>query len=136
EVQKKYDLGVIPHYHDYQRAVEIFEGEPGVKVIDLLTLDIEATTREILECKKILSTSLHGLIVAHAYGIQAIWVKMSDKIFGNDIKYVDYLESVKLQVYEPPLIESKIQEERIKTMFESYPVLASTKTLQELKTGL
>lgn len=136
EVEKKYSMGIIPHYHDYEKAREIFAGQEKVKVIDLLTMDVEATTREILECKKILSTSLHGLIVAHAYEIPAIWVKMSDKIFGNDIKYGDYLESVCLEVYKPPFIESQIKEKEINTMFQSYPVLPSAHILNELKAGL
>src|SRR5690606_13828813 len=117
-------------------AREIFGDQEGVKEIDLLTLDVEDTTREILECKNILSTSLHGLIIAHAYEIPAIWVNMSDKIFDNDIKYSDNLDSVRLDVYEPPLIESKIQKNEIVSMFESYPVIASSDTLQELKAGL
>ena len=136
QVDKKFNLGIIPHYHDYQRALELFGGEPGVKVIDLLTLDVEATTREILECEKILSTSLHGLIVAHAYGIPAIWVKMSNKIFGNDIKYVDYLESIQMKVYEPTYIDLQIQKQEIDVLFQTYPVLASVEILKELKAGL
>lgn len=136
KVEKKYSLGVIPHYHDFEKAQEIFSGQEGVKIIDLLTMDVEGTTWEILECEKILSTSLHGLIVAHAYQIPAIWVKMSDKIFGNDIKYVDYLESVGLEVYEPSFIDSEIQEEKIHTLFKIFPVLASAKTLKKLKNGL
>lgn len=136
EVGKKYSLGVIPHYHDFKKAREIFRGREGVKVIDLLTMDVEGTAREILECEKILSTSLHGLIVAHAYQIPAIWIKMSDKIFGNDIKYVDYLESVRMEIYEPPIIDFEIKEEEINALFQRFPVLASANTLKKLKAGL
>lgn len=135
-IEKKYSLGVIPHYHDLELAKEIFSGWEGVKVIDLLTLDIEATTREILECEKIISTSLHGIIVAHAYQIPGIWVKMSDKIFGNDIKYVDYLESVSLEIYKPLFITQKIKRSEITSLFTSLPYLPSLKVLGELKERL
>ncbi|NJX17587.1 polysaccharide pyruvyl transferase family protein, partial [Tamlana crocina] len=62
-ISKKYKLGIVPHYHDYENALKIFGGREEVKVVDLLTMNVEATTTEILECERILSTSLHGLIV-------------------------------------------------------------------------
>jgi polysaccharide pyruvyl transferase WcaK-like protein len=136
QVEKNSKLGIVPHYHDYQTALKIFGGMEEVKVIDLLTMDVEAITQEILECERILSTSLHGLIVAHAYGIPAVWVKMSNKIFGNDIKYTDYLESAGLETYEAEFIENRISEEKISEMFEKYPTLVSEGKLNELKTGL
>ncbi|WP_423818449.1 polysaccharide pyruvyl transferase family protein [Salinimicrobium sp. TIG7-5_MAKvit] len=136
KVEKRYKLGIVPHYHDYAKALEIFGGMEKVKVLDLLTMDVEATTKEILECDRILSTSLHGLIVAHAYGIPAVWIKMSSKIFGNDIKYTDYLESVGLETYKGEFIEEGFSEEKILEMFEKYPTLVSEGKLNELKTGL
>lgn len=136
QVGKKYKLGIIPHYHDYETALKIFGGREEVKVVDLLTMDVEATTKEIMECDRILSTSLHGLIVAHAYGIPAVWVKMSNKVFGNDIKYADYLESVGMETYKAEFIEDGISEEKITDLFEKYPVLVSEEKLKELKARL
>lgn len=136
QIKKKYKLGIVPHYHDYKKALEIFAGWENVKVIDLLTLNVEATTREILECEYILSTSLHGLIVAHAYGIPAVRVKISDKIFGNDIKYTDYLESVGLNNYEAYFLEVGISPDRISGLLENYPSLVAEEKLKELKTRL
>lgn len=105
QVEKRYKIGVVPHYHDYKTAVAFFGDKPGIKVIDLLTMNVEEVTRQILSCENIISSSLHGLIVAHAYQIPVLWVKFSDKIFGNGIKYVDYFESLKLPVYEAEFIE-------------------------------
>ncbi|MFD1079906.1 polysaccharide pyruvyl transferase family protein, partial [Longispora fulva] len=102
----------------------------------LLTLDVEATTKEILECEKVLSTSLHGLIVAHAYGIPAVWVKMSDKIFGNDIKYADYLESVGLNNYEAEFVEDGFSKGKISDLFDKHVPSVSKEKHKELKTRL
>ena len=135
-VSKKYKLGIVPHYHDYDKAQKIFAGREEVKVVDLLTLDVEATTREILECERILSTSLHGLIVAQAYGISAVRVKMSNKLFGNDIKYTDYLESVGLESYEAELVEEGISEDRLFDLFQKYSALVPEEKLTNLKTRL
>jgi len=92
--EKKYELGIIPHYVDYEMIKSVFENDTRVKVIDLLTSGIEKTTQEILECKKIVSSSLHGVIVSHAYHIPALWVKFSDKLAGDNVKFYDYFESL------------------------------------------
>ncbi|WP_245583431.1 polysaccharide pyruvyl transferase family protein [Salinimicrobium terrae] len=136
QVENKYKLGIVPHYHDYEKAQRIFGGREEVNVVDLLTMDVEATTLEILECERILSTSLHGLIVAHAYGIPAVWVKMSSKIFGNDVKYFDYLESVGLEAYEAEVVDEGISEDKISSLFQNYPSWVSQEKLKALKAGL
>ncbi|NEV93939.1 polysaccharide pyruvyl transferase family protein [Psychroflexus sp. YR1-1] len=103
EIEKRYKLGIIPHYTDYKGVIEQYT-DKNIKIIDLMTNSVEDTTREILACEHIVSSSLHGLIVAHAYRIPAVWIKFSDKLFGDDIKFQDYFESVGIKLY-PPLKE-------------------------------
>lgn len=92
--EKKYDLGIIPHYVDYDSVVAQFRSNSKVKVINLMTADIVKTTQEILACKQIISSSLHGVIVSHAYEIPALWVKFSNKLAGDNVKFYDYFESL------------------------------------------
>jgi hypothetical protein len=43
---------------------------------------------------------LHGIIVAHAYGVNARWIDLAPpapRITGDGIKYADYLHSVGLK---------------------------------------
>ncbi|MFC4636274.1 polysaccharide pyruvyl transferase family protein [Dokdonia ponticola] len=98
-VTKKHVYGWIPHYAD-QDLFENFKISKNQTYIDLKTNDVEATTREILACECIISSSLHGLIVAHAYGIPAIWIRWSDRLYGDDIKFRDYFESVGIIPYK------------------------------------
>lgn len=91
---KKYDLGIIPHFVDYEEVKENFQYDKSVHVINLITDDVVKTTNEILECENIISSSLHGVIVSHAYKIPALWVKFSDKLSGDNVKFYDYFESV------------------------------------------
>ncbi len=55
------------------------------------TLDYHEMLENILECKLVLSSSLHGIIVAEAFGVPARWVKLpgSAKSEGA-FKYCDY----------------------------------------------
>ena len=120
---KKFKVGIIPHYNDYLKVKDLYKEDPSIRVINLMTLDIEETTREILSCETTISSSLHGIIVSHAYEIPSIWVEFSDKIFGDGIKYPDYLESVDLPVYRPPFLETtkSVQELADSYKFSSKP---------------
>lgn len=107
-VNKKYKLGVIPHHVDY-RQIEQWYKNDDVLIIDLLTNDIEFTTQQIMSCELTISSSLHGIIVSHAYNIPSLWMQCSDKIFGDNIKYKDYLYSVNLEYYDPINCYEKIE---------------------------
>ncbi len=93
---KKYKIGIIPHYADYEIVKTSLTSNRHITVIDLLTKNVEKVLDEILECDYIISSSLHGLIVPHAYGIPALWVKFSNNLGGDNIKFYDYFESVNI----------------------------------------
>ncbi|MFN4762875.1 polysaccharide pyruvyl transferase family protein [Gillisia sp. Q332] len=136
EVEKKYKVGIIPHYHDFKSVFEDYKNEPEILVIDLMTLDVEEVTREILSCEKTISSSLHGVIVSHAYGIPSVWVEFSDKIFGDGIKYRDYLESVEIPFYQAEFINGKMELEEIEGLFEKYSGLPMEGKIEKLCKGL
>lgn len=90
EIQKKYKVGVIPHVMDYISVLENYANRyEGFVIIDL-SKPVEFVINQILSCEKIISSSLHGLIVADAYGISSRWVEFSDKVLGNGFKFRDY----------------------------------------------
>lgn len=136
EVEKNYATGIIPHYHDFEKISKMYNNDPEILVIDLMTLDIEEVTREILQCERTISSSLHGIIVSHAYNIPSIWVEFSDKIFGDGIKYRDYLESVEIPFYQAPFLDKKVESKNIKELFIKYPGLPSKERIVELCEGL
>jgi hypothetical protein len=96
KIKKKYSVGVIAHYADMAQMAAAFNEDAHILLIGLLTYDIAPVIDQIASCEKILSTSLHGLIVAHSYGIPAAWWKFSDNLSGDDVKFYDYFASVEL----------------------------------------
>lgn len=106
---KKYKVGIIPHYIHYEYYLE--KMGDNFFVINLLD-KIEDIIDQINQCDLTISTSLHGIIVSHAYNIKSIWARNAkNKLYGDDIKFSDYFSSVNINEYSPiemdALIESK-----------------------------
>ncbi len=136
EIKKEYKIGVIPHYKDFEKVSDWYENDDSVLLIDLMTNNIEETTNQFLKCEKIVSSSLHGIIVSHAYGIPAVWQKFSNDVFGDDIKYRDYFESVKISPYQSEIINDKMNLERLEDAFNEREVVPNKFVIGELCDGL
>ena len=96
-IGKKYECGWIPHYQDIQICPRVFYKGKLCKTIDPVNKNPLEVAREISQCKRIISTSLHGIIVAHAYGIPAARVVLS-KLHGSGVKFQDHYESIGLKL--------------------------------------
>lgn len=95
KIEKKYQLGIIPHYVDFNdERFKHMNDDDSVLVIDICNPDPLRVIDQLLQCEKIASSSLHGLIVSDAYGIPNAWVKFSDKVVGGDFKFLDYFQSI------------------------------------------
>ena len=94
-IKKKYMLGIIPHVSQYQQVSAMYGSQAYVTVIKLENENIEETIDWILSCKKIVSSSLHGLIISDAYNIPNKWIQFADTIRGDGTKFQDYFLSVK-----------------------------------------
>jgi pyruvyltransferase len=97
EVEQTHEVGiVIRHSEHLWRDVD---SDNGVKIIDFASSDIETVLREMLSCQRIISSSLHGLIIADAYGIPNAWLGTDGRAGGSrpnggEFKYIDYFASV------------------------------------------
>jgi hypothetical protein len=91
----KHDVGVVLHYSHKSRRSEILEAWPflGARFIDVED-DAESVVASIAECRSILSSSLHGLVVADALGIPNMKLPMQTGVIGGDFKYRDYFGSI------------------------------------------
>lgn len=94
---KDTDIAIIPHWSETDYFKEKYGNK--YKIIDLRTTNIKQVISEITSCSKILSTSLHGIIVSHAYGIPALWIR-HNALHDSNFKFYDYFSSVGIKEYE------------------------------------
>jgi pyruvyltransferase len=94
---KLYDLGIVPHWSDSELEFrpEFTKYYPKIIRVDDDPLQV---IREIGQCKKIVSSSLHGIILADAFGIPRR-VEMADRVLknpyeGGTFKFEDYSLSI------------------------------------------
>jgi len=91
QVPITHEYGVVVRWSERAWADATY-GE-GVKLIDFARADIEEVITELLSCRRIVTSSLHGLIVGDAYGIPNAWLA-SDSPRGGVYKFYDYFASV------------------------------------------
>lgn len=90
----RYQLGIIPHLVDREaEALHHFRDDENVLIVDVSS-GITEFIDMVLSCQYIASSSLHGLIVADAYGIPSAWIHLSDNILGGTFKFLDYFSAV------------------------------------------
>lgn len=90
KVDKIYKRGYVPHYVDQEEFKKrtLGKDELFINVLD----NWQEVITQILQCKEIVSSSLHGIVLAEAYGIPAIYQpSYTGKIIGGDFKFRDYL---------------------------------------------
>jgi pyruvyltransferase len=80
---KQRKVGIIPHIIDRS----LFSHGAWD-----LNREVEQTIDYIRESEMIISSSLHALITAHAYGIPYQWIR-STNVIGNDFKFYDFFET-------------------------------------------
>ena len=123
KIEKKYKYGIIPHYIEYEskKDINVIKNleKLGFKIIDICA-GVEKFIDELLEVENVISSSLHGMIVADAYGIPNARVNISNKLIGGDFKFKDYCMSVGRDVdYGLQLTESTTLEEIEELYFNS-----------------
>ena len=119
---KNYEVGIVPHNVDYNYVKEKYNKS---NIIGLGTRNYKNVVDKITQCKQIISSSLHGIICAHAYGIPAAWVKPNQKLKGDNVKFEDYFASVDIDgiqsTYDNPVFidPGKLDIDKIKSIFQN-----------------
>ena len=133
-IEKKYEIGFIPHHSSLDSpAVKEFCKNPGVRLIKTKGYKNWKTfIDEILSCKYIVSESLHGIIMAEAYGIPNLWVDITLN-HCYDIKFHDFFLSLGCDRQKPIKLTRKTNVDEVLRELSNYKqgILPDLKLLAE-----
>lgn len=122
--EKKYELGLIMHILDEANPiVQNFSKEyPDVLLISMRDYSHwHDIPDKICSCKRIASTSLHGLIVSDSYQVPNLWIQISDR---GTFKYQDYFLSVKRNIANAYLVT---EFDDLKNIYFDYSLFSKAK---------
>ena len=91
----RWDVAIVPHGHHRSHLPFLSLAATAgyrVRVVDVHQT-AERVVREIAASGAVVTTSLHGLVTADAYGIPAAWTSLEPPLGGGTFKFHDY-ESV------------------------------------------
>lgn len=119
KVTKKYKVGIIPHVteQDHKIFKELAKKFDKSTVIDVCN-DPITVTRQIAECEYIISSSLHGLIIADSLEIPNVHIVVTDKLLGDGFKFDDYYSAYGLKHSFIDMQKTDI--DRLKDIRENY----------------
>lgn len=81
-------IAVVPHY--VHRPGVVPSAPKDIKVVDVRR-DIAHVADAVSSSQVVISTSLHGLITAQAYGVPWVWLRVSNRpLTGADFKFEDF----------------------------------------------
>lgn len=113
----------IPHYLEKNQFEQ--SNINNYTILDIKTTNIEHFVDNLTSYEYILSSSLHGIIIAHAYGKKALWIK-NGFVGSSDFKYFDYFSS--LGWYNYPNLNAKLimelNNDEIEALFCKYKNIA------------
>lgn len=119
---KQHKYGLIAHKFDIgdKKINMLSEKLPDTKIISVLgePLDI---MRQMEECEIILSSAMHGLIIADSLNIPNVWLEFSDKLEGGQYKFHDYYSIFDL-IPEPIKFSNSVSENDIYDYIDKFRV--------------
>ena len=120
---KVWDLGIVPHWQDLNLALNpVFYGKWSTKVIHANESPLEVV-KQIGQCRKIVTSSLHGLIIADSWCIpRRLEVCKAMEKDGGLFKFKDYSESIQ-HTLEVGKVQEPLRfrvEDRQQELYEAY----------------
>ena len=117
---KRQAIGIVPHYADMDLPITAAWAEKRGRVISprLPAMDF---LKAVAACELILSSSLHGLIIADSLGVPNHWVRLSDRVIGHGFKFRDHLRCLGREPVSRTLpIPGRLSKQAIEDLVDAY----------------
>lgn len=120
-------VGLILHRSEKDLFSEVTD--PHVRRIDV-EAPWPTVIDAIVSCDVVVSSALHGIIVAESYGVPAVWIQPTDRLQGGWFKFLDYYEGTDRDPLGPAPWPSSLRDfDRLATQppaFDTDPLRACT----------
>tara|TARA_B100001027_G_C16267379_1_gene332931 strand:- start:6098 stop:7687 length:1590 start_codon:yes stop_codon:yes gene_type:complete len=119
-LEKYYDIGLIFHWsHLDKDIINFLKQRYKLKIISV-DLEIENFVTEVLKCKYTISSSLHGVIISHSYGVQSLPFNLEETgLNGTFFKFEDYYSIFDLQ-FKPYFKNDILNSKNIINLIKNY----------------
>jgi hypothetical protein len=114
KAEKKHRYGIVCHWKEYNYLNNIYGN--SFNLINMGTTDVEDIFEKLSECEMIFSTSLHGIIFAHSFGIPATHLEYQELESKNNFKFKDYYSVLDIP-YEKYVLKSNDDLKELDIMF-------------------
>ena len=127
-----YDIGIVPHICDLSDPAcrQLADSYPNSILINVKDEPL-TVVKQIAQCRTLLSSSLHGLIVADSFHRPNRHLVFSDRPLGDGYKFDDYYSA-----YPVPHLICDIRTDRAPTVEEIEADYAITPSMVETKKKL
>lgn len=102
---KRHEIGIVPHYADAAAGAALADSlkkqGSDVLLINVMNPDPVETLCRIAECETVVSSSLHGCIVADGMGIPNHQISFSTLGLSKEdylLKYRDYYSALEMEL--------------------------------------
>lgn len=121
-IEKRYKLGVIPHYSDCDSPLLYkLRQDPDVLFIKMEGYGKWTDVVDmVLSCESIASSSLHGLILSEAYHIPNCWIEIKGNLLGGHFKFHDFFLSIGRDRLLPLQITNETTKESLRRATQSW----------------
>ena len=109
--QKRYKYGIISHVSNQASVANLhLNGKRISEYADVRIINLGQYTHwhdiidQVCECEAILSSSLHGLIIAEAYHVPNVWIEFGKPLIGGHFKFHDFFMSIHCDREKPVTI--------------------------------
>lgn len=122
-VVKKYKVGIISHFKEQSDSIwkDLIDNYENSTYIDVRQHP-SVVIPQIAECEYIISSSLHGLIIADSFNIPNIHIVVTDNLLGDGFKFDDYYSAYGIK--HPYLHMSKDSFPTLKWIADNYKLTA------------
>lgn len=114
--EKNSKVRIMPNYLDFHS----FDADD--KIISPMVFVLQSLQKCLADLSSsdvIISTSLYGLIIAHAYGIPTVWAELVER---DKTKFYDYFASIGYYEEEPIKISKDFDYDNLATMAKKYTI--------------